>query len=246
MLERPDYFQSLESVLDHARSIPAEEREARRLRAVQQDQEQYRQQVRERHLEICRNLSEIGPRFEERTIENFQAEDGNAEALDAVRQILDDFTLGAFIYGERPGNGKSHLAGAIVNAAMAAGISAVFTTGVRLLMRIRNTYTRAGNLRDGELDIVNRLIDVPVLVLDDLGTERFSDDTARLFYAIINGRYEGKRSIIVTANLSLAGLGMKWAESGVEEHLGNKLVDRMREMCTFKVQVTARSRRGAA
>ncbi len=45
-----------------------------------------------------------------------------------------------------------------------------------------------------------------ILVLDDLGREKVSDWTGELVYSLVNGRYEGLRSTIVTTNLTGAEL----------------------------------------
>jgi len=240
-MERP---QTLAEMLERGKNLSADERAERKREQNAQLAEENRVQDQARRLKICRKLSEIGERFAQRTFDTFEVADGNAAALIAAREVAADPALGAYLWSPIPGNGKSHLAGAIVNDCIGRGVEAVFITGVKLLMRIRDTYTNRGNVRDGELDIIERLERVTVLALDDLGTEPFTEHTARLFYALINGRYEGNRAMVVTSNKSLADLGMKWISSGVEEHLGAKLVDRLREMCTYKVEITEKSHRG--
>jgi DNA replication protein DnaC len=236
---------SFEEILDRSRILTSEERAARKRELLEQSDEEYRIQLRQRKIEQCRRISEIGPRFAERTFESFEVADGNAEALIVAKDVASDPTLGAYVWGVYTGQGKSHLAGAIVNSSIASGTPAVFITDERLMRKIRDTYTPRGHVKDGELDIIDRLVHVPVLVLDDLGTEPFTAHAAAKFYALINGRFEEKLPLIVTSNVSLADLGVQWAKSGVEQHLSNKLIGRLRDMCTFKVQVTEKPYRKA-
>lgn len=251
-LERPNWPLSFDELLERAKRKTPEEREAERRAREAEDFARYRDSVRRRAVELCRSLSEIGARFEQRTFDNFDPT-GNETALTAAREIAEDAArkdtnerLGAYFWSPESGNGKSHLGGAIVNDCIDRGITAVFTTADGLMRRIRDTYNRRGEVKEGELDIVRRLSEVRMLVLDDVGTERFTPDSSRLLYALINGRYEANLGIVVTSNLSLADLGRQWAKTGVEEHLGTKIVDRLVGMCSFKVRLTGESRRGVA
>lgn len=187
-------------------------------------------------------LSEIGERFEGRTFANYRVSGENREAFEAAQNAWEE-GAGLYLYGP-PGNGKSHLAGALVNAVIAAETEAVFITGVGLLQRIRETYKR----REGESErgILEHYAGAKVLVLDDLGTENFTPDTGRLFYTLINRRYEHRgRKLIVTSNLSPADLALQWSKSGVEQHVAHKIIDRIRELCdNHFVCIKAPSERG--
>lgn len=202
---------------------------------------------RRRWIEICRAMSEIGKHFSQRRLETYEPTTHlQREALATCRAIVEgDIPAGAYFFGSEPGVGKTHLAAGIVNAATERGIPAVFTTSAGLVQRIRETYNRFGKVREGERDITDRLSRVEILVLDDLGTEPFTPDTARLFYLLLNARIENDLPLIVTSNLSPADLGIAWMRSGVDEHLGAKLIDRIKGMCGVVVKVDGLSRRGA-
>ncbi len=251
-LERPDWPTSFDAMLERMQRKTASDRVADQRAREAEDFARYRESVRCRAVELCRSLSEIGARFEQRTFANFDSI-GNETALAAAHEIVDDAAssgsverLGGYFWSPECGNGKSHLGGAIVNACVERGIAAVFITADGLMRRIRDTYNRRGDPKEGELDIIRRLSEVRVLVLDDVGTERFTPDSSRLLYALVNGRYEANLGIVATSNLCLADLGRLWARSGVEEHLAHKIVDRLVGMCSFKVRVHGQSRRGAA
>ncbi len=207
-----------------------------------------REANRRHWVEVCRRMSEIGPHFAHRQLDNYHPKtEQQRRALEQCEAIIaGDIPAGIYLWGKEPGVGKTHLAAGIVNAATERGIPSVFTTSVGLIQRIRESYSRNGKVREGERDIIERLARVEILVLDDLGTEPFTQDTARLFYLLLNQRIERNLPLIVTSNLSPADLGISWMNSGVEEHLGNKIIDRINGMCSVIVHVDGESQRGQA
>jgi endogenous inhibitor of DNA gyrase (YacG/DUF329 family) len=93
----------------------------------------------------------------------------------------------------------------------------LFATMPDLLDRIRATYN--GGERD---DVLERALSVPVLVLDDLGTEKVSPWVLEKVYQIINRRYNEQLCTICTTNL---------APSQLAKHIGERTVSRLMEMC---------------
>lgn len=218
----------------------------RREREIAEVQAELREQNRAHWIQVCREMSEMVPEFAERRLDNYRPKtELQRKALTYCHAIVaGDVPPAMYLHGLETGVGKTHLAGGIVNSAIERGIPAVFTTGVALLQRIRASYSRNGSLREGERDIIDRLAGVKVLVLDDLGTEPFTADTARLFYLLLNQRDERRLPLIVTSNLSLADLGVAWMSSGVEAHLGNKIIDRIRGRCGQQFYLDGESQRG--
>jgi DNA replication protein DnaC len=100
-----------------------------------------------------------------------------------------------------PGTGKSHLAYLISQHALAAGRSVAIYTGPRLLDEIRRTY-RDDDESGGTLALIDRLTSVELLHIDDLAVARPTDWVLEQLYNVINGRYENKRSIVFTCDLT--------------------------------------------
>jgi DNA replication protein DnaC len=119
------------------------------------------------------------------------------------------------------GTGKTTLAMLVSKAAVEAGNTVAIYSLPRLLSRIRRTYdAEAGE--QSYLEFFERLTEVDLLHIDDLGAEKRSDWVLEQLYAIVNERYESQRSVVVTTNLDQAPL---------EEQIGPRTVSRLVEIC---------------
>jgi DNA replication protein DnaC len=118
------------------------------------------------------------------------------------------------------GTGKTTLAMLVSKAALDAGHSVAIYSLPRLLAEIRKTFDESA---DGSyLALLDRLISVDLLHVDDVGAERTSPWVLEQLYAIVNGRYEDGRSIVVTTNLP---------KDAMDEQIGARTVSRLVEMC---------------
>jgi DNA replication protein DnaC len=103
------------------------------------------------------------------------------------------------------GTGKTTLAMLVSKAAVEAGNTVAIYSLPRLLSRIRRTYdAEAGE--QSYLEFFERLTEVDLLHIDDLGAER----------------YETQRSVVVTTNLS---------QEELEQQIGPRTVSRLVEIC---------------
>jgi DNA replication protein DnaC len=119
------------------------------------------------------------------------------------------------------GTGKTSLAMLVSKAAVEAGHTVAIYSLPRLLSRIRRTYdAEAGE--QSYLEFFERLTEVDLLHIDDLGAEKRSDWVLEQLYAIINERYETQRSVVVTTNLS---------QEALEEQIDPRTVSRLVEIC---------------
>lgn len=59
---------------------------------------------------------------------------------------------------------------------------------------------------------VEKYSEVPILVWDDLGTERMTDRTARQYYSIINQRVDNQLPTIFTTNLSSESISQQFGD----------------------------------
>ncbi len=98
----------------------------------------------------------------------------------------------------RYGCGKTHLAAAIANHAIEAGISTLFITVPDLLDWLRYAYSGS------ELSFEERfeeIREIPLLILDDFGTQNATNWAQEKIFQIINHRYVNQYPTVVTSNL---------------------------------------------
>jgi DNA replication protein DnaC len=185
-----------------------------------------REQDRRRHEELLRigNLSA----FEQSTFEHFDpginrdVNDAWRIAMDYARDPKGSGTPWIFFHG-RCGTGKTHLAAAIANYyIMHQGGRALFTIVPDLLDHLRATFNPA--MTDG-ITYDQRFQDVrevPLLVLDDLGTENATPWAKEKLFQIFNHRYNEGLSTVVTSNLDF---------KQIDERIVSRLSDR--RLCRY-------------
>jgi DNA replication protein DnaC len=119
------------------------------------------------------------------------------------------------------GTGKTTLAMLVSRMALEAGHSVAIYSLPKLLARIRRTYdAEAGE--QSYIEFFERLTGVDLLHLDDLGAENRTEWVIEQLYALVNERYEAKRSLVVTTNLE---------QSELEQQIGERVVSRLVEIC---------------
>lgn len=188
-------------------------------RAMADDQER-----RRRAWSAKLSASGIPPRFCDRTFDGYAAtSDGQRAARDFARRLGEDIASGSAdgrcaVFIGRPGTGKTHLAAAVATHAMRSGRSALITTVTRLIRRIRDTYNRGSTETESQAVEVFTFPDL--LVLDEVGVQRGTEDEKLLLFDVLNERYESRRSTILLSNLSVAEM---------RGYLGERVFDRMRE-----------------
>lgn len=118
----------------------------------------------------------------------------------------------------KPGTGKSHLAAAMAQAVIKQGRSAVYTSVLRAVRSIKDTYRKDSDIT--EQAAINAYVLPDLLILDEVGVQ-FGSETEKMYlFEILNGRYESLKPTIVITNLS---------PSEVSAYLGERIVDRLAE-----------------
>lgn len=117
------------------------------------------------------------------------------------------------------GTGKTWLAMLVARVAIERGRGVAVYSVPRLLSEIRRTYDGEGRTT---LELLDQLTSVPLLVLDDAGTERTNPWVLEQLYTIINERWQERRSIVMTTNLDMIQM---------EERLGERAASRLVGMC---------------
>jgi DNA replication protein DnaC len=119
------------------------------------------------------------------------------------------------------GTGKTSLAMIVSKAALEAGFSVAIYSMPRLLAEIKSTYDRDSG--DSYMQFFRRLCSVDLLHLDDLGAERSTDWVLEQLYSIVNERWQDRRSIVVTTNIT--------DMEQLRAQIGMRTVSRLVEIC---------------
>ena len=119
--------------------------------------------------------------------------------------------------GDR-GTGKTTLAMLITIEAMRRQRTVAVYTGPDLLTAIRSTYEDHSYSH-----LMSSLVAVDLLHIEDLSVARPNEWVLEQLYTVINSRYQDERSIVFTADVQ--------APSDLGEHIGERSVSRLVEMC---------------
>lgn len=145
--------------------------------------------------------SNVGSRFKRSTFETFDKAGYEAQ-VKACMEYAYDFERndgqGVMLYGT-VGTGKTHLAAAIGNHIVYnLGYDAYFMPFTELLSKLKlymNDKSRTENF-------LSRLYGTDLLIMDDLGKEKYTDWTAEQLFALLDRRYRDSKPVIVTTNYS--------------------------------------------
>lgn len=100
------------------------------------------------------------------------------------------------------GSGKTHLAAAIAHAAVASGSSAMFVVVPDLLDHLRAAFSPSS--RVGYDKRFEEVRTVPLLVLDDLGTETATPWAQEKLFQLLNHRYVAQLPTVMTTSRNIA------------------------------------------
>jgi DNA replication protein DnaC len=168
--------------------------------------------------------SAIPPRFLNRTFDNFRAETkGQQSALQTCKGMADSFNEcmkhgTSLLMCGKPGTGKSHLSAAFAISVINTGRSAVYTTVLRAIRSIKDTYRKDSKYTEQEA--INLFIAPDLLILDEVGVQ-FGTETEKMYlFEILNGRYEMQKPTVVITNLN---------REEASAYLGERIIDRLSE-----------------
>ncbi|WP_457641704.1 ATP-binding protein [Persephonella sp.] len=176
----------------------------------------------------------IPKRYRDKELSNFikNKKYGHDLILSRVEEYInsDDYLdgKGLFFVGP-PGVGKTHLAVSILKEFFRRRkLVGLFYDTRSLLFDLKATFDGSSSGRE----ILEDVVKAPILVLDDLGSERLSDWARDILHYIIINRYNELKPVIITSNIELKGKKSENSlEETLEERMGSAIASRLSEMC---------------
>lgn len=111
-----------------------------------------------------------------------------------------------FYFWGNVGAGKTHTATALANELMEKKlVEVLFLNMPETATRVKNTFNTEVKTPDSKL--FRRMKEADLLVLDDLGVEKYSDWLSDQVYQIVDHRWRNHMPMIITSNQSLNDLG---------------------------------------
>ncbi|MFJ2067063.1 ATP-binding protein [Streptomyces albidoflavus] len=143
-------------------------------------------------------------------------------------RAIDDPKKAGFLLMTGPfGTGKTHQAYGALRRIADAGpdrYEVIATTAPDMYALLRP----GGSDRGAEYEL-KRLMQVPLLLIDDLGTEKISEFTEEATYRLLNERYNECRPLIITSNLPPSD---PTGGPDLNEKLGQRITSRLSQMTT--------------
>lgn len=213
----------------------------------QEDKKRLDFQDQQRRLQEIRKFSLMDTDFQAKTFDNFAKDEYNHVLYNIGKNYCESFeemrksNSGLLLYGD-PGIGKTFLTACISNELINKGFTVVAISTISIINRIYESY---GKFNDyGEMEILKKINQATLLILDDLGAEHESknEKEKQIIYSILDERSRNRKPTICTSNLSLQQLKDKLTgRDGV-----SRTYDRLIDLCTpVKVKGVSKRIQGA-
>jgi DNA replication protein DnaC len=199
------------------------------------EERQQREEER-RQAELDRFFS-LKP-FADKTFATFDPKTPGLREAYSVAQAYANDPQGWLLLMGSFGTGKTHLAAAIAHERLASGSSVYFAIVPELLDHLRSAFAPSSELSYDEM--FDKIREVELLVLDDLGAENGTAWATEKLFQLINYRYNLRIPTVITTNNQL--------HARMDERVRSRLADlSLVQQVTIKAQdYRPRNTRGAA
>jgi len=189
-------------------------------------------EAEQRRMQELKRASLMDSKLQFARLSTFQKTKENEKLYKIASNYVGNFNKmlergqGLMFFGD-VGTGKSFTAACIANELLDQQKTVIMTSFIKLIEKMMD-------FDDSNEEFMNRLQEVKLLVIDDLGAERGTDYSLEKVYDIIDSRYRSGRPLILTTNLSLSSM------KDCEDIRYTRIYDRIFEMC-YPVKVEGMS-----
>lgn len=200
--------------------------EAEKQAAREAEQARINAESRERERRRLIDLAAIPARFVGKGFDNFVADtEAKRHALTVVRDFAEQFEDNAragkgLILSGLPGTGKSHLAGAALQALLPRDVR--YMTCLDLIRAVRETWRRDSEKTEGH--VLRYLERLDLLVIDEVGVQYGTDGEQTVLFEVLDRRYREVKPTILLTNQDKAGF---------KSFVGERTFDRLAETCRW-------------
>jgi DNA replication protein DnaC len=140
------------------------------------------------------------------------------DACEKYANSYPDTEVSDLLFTGQSGLGKTYLMHAIAHRVTARGYSVEYLSAFKLLEILRKAYF------DNNANLLDSLIAVPLLLIDDLGTEPLMENiTVTQLFNLLNERQNRKMHTVISTNLTIPELKKRYTE-----RIASRLLDESR------------------
>jgi DNA replication protein DnaC len=123
------------------------------------------------------------------------------------------------------GVGKTHLACAICEKLQRQRVKFKMHTAVGLLRLFEDTMRQ----NKSETELLEKLVEPKVLIIDDLGKERITNWTYERIFDLLDMRYNDLKPTVITSNFTLSQLAGRLVEGGCNKQNAQAMISRLKQ-----------------
>ncbi|MBE7042095.1 MAG: AAA family ATPase, partial [Ruminococcaceae bacterium] len=113
-----------------------------------------------------------------------------------------------FLYGD-PGLGKTFLCSCIAQDLLNQEVPVLYQTAYRLFTVLEDARFKKDEMSE---ELARQFYEIPVLIIDDLGTEFVTSYTSAVLFDLLNTRIQNKKSTVISSNLTLSQMKEQYSE----------------------------------
>lgn len=164
--------------------------------------------------------------------EKYGIEKSPLENIDAIRKLaynfshnLEDPSQKNLLFTGSTGLGKTFLANCVASETIKQGKSVIYQTAPILLDKMVD-YKFKFNKTDSEREEYEKIFDVDLLIIDDLGTEAMNSAKFSELFNILNTRLLKNKKILISTNLTPQEIKREYEERIFSRFVGDFIICR--------------------